>query len=138
MTDLRTINVDQFVPCAPAVVWRALTEPSLMERWWAPSDIAPVVGRAFTITFPDWGVQQCTVTAVEQPHTLCYTFAEGVLDSTITWFLSPEGAGTQLFLAHGGLDVGSPVGATAFKGMAAGWPGVLAHLTKVLAAGIDG
>lgn len=134
MSDLKSITVDQFLPHPPAAVWRALTEPDLLEQWWAPSDIAPVVGRPFTITFPDWGVQRCTVTAVDEPRTLSYTFSEGILNSTITWSLEPEGAGTRLFLEHAGFDVDTPIGKTGFGGMSAGWPGVVARLGDVLAA----
>ncbi|WP_062465283.1 SRPBCC family protein [Demequina soli] len=134
MSTLKTIEVDQFLAHPPAVVWRALTDPALLESWWAPSDIVPEVGRAFTITFPDWGVQRCTVTAVDEPRTLAYTFSEGLLDSTITWTLVPEGAGTRLLLAHAGFDVDTPIGLTGFTGMGHGWPLVVAHLGTVLDA----
>lgn len=132
MTDLRTIDVDRFLPHPPAAVWRALTEPALVERWWGISDIVPVVGRSFTMTFPGWGAQRCTVIAADEPHVLSYTFGEGVLDSTITWTLEPEGTGTRLFLAHAGFDVDTPIGTTGFTGMGAGWPGVVARIDGVL------
>lgn len=137
MSDLTSITVDQFLPHPPAVVWRSLTEPELLAKWWAPSDIAPVVGRAFTITFPDWGAQRCTVTAVDEPRSLAYTFSEGVLNSTITWTLEPEGTGTRLLLEHAGFDVDTPIGRTGFTGMSAGWPGVVARLGDELTARLE-
>lgn len=31
-----TISVDQFIAAPPAKVWRALTEPERLARWWVP------------------------------------------------------------------------------------------------------
>lgn len=45
MTDIRTaVELDQFIAASPAVVWRGLTEPDLLARWWAPGDIAATAG----------------------------------------------------------------------------------------------
>lgn len=132
MTDERTIEVDQFLTHSPHTVWRALTEPELLARWWAPGDIAPVVGHAFTLDMGGFGKQPCTVTRVEPERLIAFTFAEGSLDSTLTWTIEPEGTGTRLFLAHSGLDVDSPLGQQAYKGMGSGWPGVLANMESAL------
>lgn len=132
MTDERTIEVDQFLSHSPATVWRALTEPDVMARWWAAGDIAPVVGHSFTLDMGGFGKQSCTVTRVDPQRLLAYTFSEGTLDSTLTWTLMPEGTGTRLFLAHSGLDVDSPLGRQAFKGMGSGWPGILAGMEQAL------
>ncbi|MCL2516114.1 MAG: SRPBCC domain-containing protein [Microbacteriaceae bacterium] len=134
MSTLQTVSVDRFLTHSPETVWRALTEPALLAQWWAPNDIAPEVGREFTITFPDWGVQRCRVTAVDEPKFLAYTFSEGMLDSTITWTLVPEGDGTRLFLEHAGFDTDTPIGRRGFEGMSAGWPGVLARIDAALRA----
>lgn len=133
MTDERTIDVDQFVNHSPQTVWRALTEPELLAQWWAPGDIAPVVGHAFTLDMGGFGQQPCTVTRVELRRLIAFTFAEGSLDSRLTFTLEPEGTGTHVFLAHSGLDVDSPLGLQAYKGMGAGWPGVLARMEPALA-----
>ncbi|MCM1012209.1 MULTISPECIES: SRPBCC domain-containing protein [unclassified Brevibacterium] len=132
MTDERTIEVDQFLTHPPHTVWRALTEPELLARWWAPGDIAPVVGHAFTLDMGGFGEQPCTVTRVEPERLIAFTFAEGSLDSTLTWTIEPEGTGTRLFLAHSGLDVDSPLGQQAYKGMGSGWPGILATMESAL------
>ena len=39
------------------LVWRALTEPELLARWWAEGDIKPVVGHRFTLDMGKWGRQ---------------------------------------------------------------------------------
>ena len=72
------------------------------------------------------------MTEVDEPRTLAYTFAEGVLDSTLTWTLVPEGTGTRLFLEHAGFDLDTPLGRTGFEGMGAGWPGVVARIGDLL------
>ncbi|GAA1080695.1 MULTISPECIES: SRPBCC domain-containing protein [Kitasatospora] len=133
MTDSDTIHCDRFLPHPPAAVWRALTDPELHARWWAAGDVRPVVGHRFSLDMGPWGSQPCEVTAVEEERLLRYTFAEGSLDTTVTWRLVPEGRGTRLFLEHAGFDLDSPMGRTALDGMGKGWPGVLARLDTVLA-----
>jgi uncharacterized protein YndB with AHSA1/START domain len=128
-----TIECDEFLAHPPAAVWKALTQPDLMERWWVPGDIQPVVGHRFTLDMGSWGTQQCEVTAVEPERVLQYTFAETVLDTTITWRLVPEGSGTRLFLEHAGFDLDTPMGRQAYNGMGSGWPGVQARIATVLA-----
>jgi len=51
-TTTETITVDQFVPRRPELVWAALTTPEQLARWWAPGDIAPVVGHHFVLAMP--------------------------------------------------------------------------------------
>ncbi|AGZ45973.1 SRPBCC family protein [Actinoplanes friuliensis] len=126
MTD---IEIDQFIAREPAAVWRALTEPELLARWWATGDIKPVVGHRFTLDMGSWGQQPCEVLEVEEGRLLSFTFAEGSLDTTITWRLEPEGAGTRLFLRHAGFAADSP----ALKGMGNGWPALIRRIEPALA-----
>ncbi|MET0491915.1 MAG: SRPBCC domain-containing protein [Actinoplanes sp.] len=125
MTD---IELDQFIAREPAAVWRALTEPELLARWWAEGDIKPIVGHRFTLDMGAWGQQPCTVLEVDPGRLLSYTFAEGSQDTTITWRLEPEGTGTRLFLVHAGFVEGSP----SFKGMSNGWPSILTRIEPAL------
>ncbi|WP_405406968.1 SRPBCC domain-containing protein [Streptomyces sp. NBC_01104] len=132
MTRIDTVTCERFLPHSPAAVWRALTDPELHARWWAAGDIKPVVGHRFTLDMGNFGEQPCEVTAVEDERILAYRFAEGTLDTTITWTLHPQGDGTRLVLTHAGFDLDSPMGRQAFEGMGKGWPGVLGRLEKVL------
>lgn len=125
-----TIECDEFVPHPPAAVWRALTEPALLARWWAPGDIEPVVGHRFELDMGPWGRQACRVLEVEPERLVSYTFGEGSLDSIVTWRLVPEGNGTRVLLVHEGLDLDSPLGRQAHDGMGKGWPTVLARLAR--------
>lgn len=134
MTETRVITCDQFLRHPPAEVWRALTEPGLLARWWVPGDIRPVVGHRFTLDMGKWGEQPCEVVAVELGELIAYTFGTGTLDTTITWRLVPEGTGTRLFLEHSGFDLDMPLGRLAYDGMGAGWPDVLDRIDGSLAA----
>lgn len=132
------IRVERRYPHPPAAVWAALTTPDLLARWWAPGDIAPVVGHRFTMDMAGWGQQQCEVLAVEPGRSLTFAFAEGVLDTTVTWTLEAVDGGTLLTLEHAGFRLDTPLGAQALKGMGGGWPGVLGRLETVLAEDAPG
>ncbi|MFJ9823234.1 SRPBCC domain-containing protein [Streptomyces sp. NPDC101160] len=127
-----TIRLARFLPHPPAAVWAALTDPELHARWWAAGDVKPVVGHRFTLDMGNFGSQPCEVTEAVPERLLAYRFAEGSLDTTITWCLEPEGRGTRLFLTHAGFDLDSPLGRQAFEGMGHGWPHVLDRLGALL------
>ena len=133
MTENNTITCEKFLPHPPAAVWKALTDPDLHARWWAAGDIKPVVGHRFTLDMGTFGSQPCEVTEVDDQRLLAYRFAEGSLDTTITWTLHPEGEGTRLILTHAGFDLDSPIGRQAYDGMSKGWPHLLNRLDSTLA-----
>lgn len=128
------IHAEQFYPHPPPAVWRALTDPALVARWWAAGDIRAVVGHRFDLDMGQWGKQACEVIAVQPERLLRFRFATGVLDTIITWELLPEGLGTRLKLTHEGFNLDSPMGRSALEGMKLGWPNVLARLGSVLSA----
>ncbi|RZL80563.1 MAG: SRPBCC domain-containing protein [Rhodococcus sp. (in: high G+C Gram-positive bacteria)] len=133
MTDRTTtmISVDQFIAAPPATVWRALTEPELLARWWAAGDIAATVGHKFHLDMPGWGSVPCEVVEVEPERRLVYTFTE---NWTLTWNVVPEGAGTRLFLEHSGFDLDDKRSRDAFERMGPGWRDtVLPRLASVAA-----
>ncbi|MFF9395988.1 SRPBCC family protein [Streptomyces griseoluteus] len=133
MIENNTITCEKFLPHPPAAVWKALTDPDLHARWWAAGDIKPVAGHRFTLDMGTFGSQPCEVTEVDDQRLLAYRFAEGSLDTTITWTLHPEGEGTRLVLTHAGFDLDSPIGRQAHDGMSKGWPHVLNRLESTLA-----
>jgi uncharacterized protein YndB with AHSA1/START domain len=132
MTENNTITCEKFLSHPPADVWKALTDPDMHARWWAAGDIKPVEGHRFALDMGNFGSQQCEVTKVDDQRLLAYRFAEGSLDTTVTWTLHPEGKGTRLVLTHAGFDLDSPMGRQAYEGMGHGWPGVLNKLESVL------
>ncbi|MCL2463868.1 MAG: SRPBCC domain-containing protein [Micrococcales bacterium] len=133
MSQFATITCDALLTHAPDDVWRALTDPELIRRWWgATGDLRPVVGHRFTLDMGGWGAQQCEVTAVEPGELLAFTFGEGGVGTTVTWRLAPEGDGTRLFLEHAGWDLDTELGRNGHRGMGAGWPHVLPRVDAAL------
>jgi uncharacterized protein YndB with AHSA1/START domain len=137
MTDLRTIEVDQFLAHPPERVWRALTDPVLLGRWLMPNDFEPRVGHHFHFDAGPFGQPECEVLAIEEGRLLRISWRNGSLDSTVTWRLVPEGAGTRLLLEHSGFDVEDGFQAAAFGAMGGGWGGGLAQALADLLDSLD-
>lgn len=128
MTEENVIHLTRYFPHSPAKIWVVLTEPEHIAKWWVTGDIRPVAGHRFTLDMGAWGQQACEVLAVEFEKMISYSFAQGALNTTITWRLAAEGNGTRLSLEHKGFDLSSPPGRRAFDGMKNGWPAVLARI----------
>ena len=128
--ETQTISVDQFIAAPPAKVWHALTDPEPLAHWWAPGDIAPVVGHRFELEMPGWGAAECEVLEVDEPLLFVYSFTA---NWTLTWRLVPEGRGTRLLLEHSGFDLDDHRMRDAFERMGPGWRDtVLPRLAEML------
>ena len=127
------IRLERRLPHPATAVWAALTTPELLARWWAPGDIAPIVGHRFVMDMGAWGQQQCEVLDVKPGELIRFLFSEGQLDTTVTWRLEAVEDGTVLHLEHAGFNLDTPMGQQAFQGMGSGWPGLLSRIEKVLA-----
>jgi|SRR5580658_5689998 uncharacterized protein YndB with AHSA1/START domain len=132
MRSSEVIRLEHFYLHPPSAIWKALTDPTLHARWWAAGDVRPIVGHKFELDMGKWGKQHCEVLEVEPERLLKYLFAAGVLDTTITWRLIPDGPGTRLAVTHQGFNLDTPMGRQAFAGMKAGWLTVLARLETIL------
>jgi uncharacterized protein YndB with AHSA1/START domain len=140
----RDIVVEGVLPHAPEIVWQALTSAELIGRWLMPNDFAPEVGRSFTFrTRPmgNWdGVVHCEVMDVVPPRRLVYSWKGGsrdnakygsVLDTVVTWTLTPVVGGTHLRMVHAGFR--SPDNDFAFDAMSSGWGRILQSIPRVIA-----
>ena len=82
-------------------VWAALTSPEALSAWLMPTDFAPEVGRAFT--FRTWpapgfdGVVRCRVLELDPPTRMVWSWEGGPIDTTVTFTLTPLGAGRTRF-----------------------------------------
>jgi uncharacterized protein YndB with AHSA1/START domain len=131
MSQPAVIRCERRLKQSPAAVWKALTTPELMAKWWAPADIRAEVGHRFSIDMGKWGVEPSEVVEVEVEKRLVFRF---VLDTTVAWDLTPEGEGTLLTMTHTGLDLDSPIARQAYEGMSKGWPVILEKLGTFLSA----
>lgn len=122
---------------APQKLWRALTQPHLIEAWLMKNDFVPTVGHAFKLR-GDWGgLLDCEVLEIEPEARLSYTWNYAsddpalALNSVVTFTLTPTGAGTHLRMEQAGFR---PTQKQAYGGARFGWQSFLAKLDDVLVA----
>jgi uncharacterized protein YndB with AHSA1/START domain len=130
----RAVVVEREVPFPPERIWRALTQPHLIEEWLMKNDFKPVVDHRFNLRKnpqPDVSiVVDCQVLAVEPHKTLSYTWAAYGLESVVTWTLTPTRTGTLLRMEQSGFR---PDQTQPYHGARYGWPQYFAALEQVLA-----
>jgi uncharacterized protein YndB with AHSA1/START domain len=134
-TDTLSVIVERDIPFSPEKIWRALTEPQLIQEWLMKNDFQPVVGHRFNLR-DDWGTLDCEVRAVEPNKKLTYAWDFNNDDpalnvkSVVTFTLTPTSTGTHLRVEQAGFR---PDQKQAYKGAQWGWPKFLDALEKVLA-----
>ena len=127
-TETRSVVVEREFLHSPEKLWRALTQPHLIEEWLMKNDFKPVVDHRFNLR-ADWGVVDCQVQAVEPNKTLSYTWAAYGLESVVTWTLTPTGTGTHLRMEQSGFR---PDQKQAFGGAKHGWQKFFENLDRVV------
>ena len=136
MNEIRTVVVERDIPHPREKIWRALTQPHLVEEWLMKNDFQAVVGHRFNLRGEWGGVLDCEVLAVEPNRRLTYTWnfahedAAFDLKSVVTFILTPTTTGTQLRMEQSGFR---PEQRQALGGAKAGWQQFLANLEQVLA-----
>ncbi|HEV2675133.1 MAG TPA: SRPBCC domain-containing protein [Aliidongia sp.] len=126
--ETRSVVVEREIPYPPEKIWRALTQPHLIEEWLMKSDFKPVTGHRFDFR-AGWGSVDCRVLAVEPNKTLSYTWDAQGLESVVTWTLTPSSAGTRLRMEQSGFR---PDQQRAYQGAKIGWQQFLAALEQML------
>ena len=134
-TEALSVVVEREMPHPPEKIWRALTQPHLIEEWLMKNEFQPVVGHRFNLR-ADWGVLDCEVLAVEPNKKLSYTWhsadddAANGLKSVVTWILTPTSTGTHLRMEQSGFRPDQP---RYYQGAKYGWQRFFAALEQVLA-----
>ena len=137
-TETRSVVVEREFAFPPEKLWRALTQPHLIEEWLMKNDFKPAVDHRFNLR-ADWGAVDCQVLTVEPNRTLSYTWNvtrdddPGGLKSVVTWTLTPTKGGTLVRMEQSGFR---PEDERFYQGASYGWQKMIASLDWV-AAGLD-
>ncbi|HEX5377212.1 MAG TPA: SRPBCC domain-containing protein [Phenylobacterium sp.] len=133
-TGTRSVVVEREIPHPPERLWRALTQPHLIEEWLMKNDFEPVMGHRFNLRGEWGGVLDCEILAVEPNRTLSYSWdfehedPAFNLRSVVTFTLTPTSAGTHLRMEQSGFG---PDQKQAFGGAMVGWRKFLENLEQV-------
>jgi uncharacterized protein YndB with AHSA1/START domain len=127
-TKTRSVIVEREISHPPEKIWRALTQPHLIEEWLMKNDFKPAVDHRFALR-ADWGSVDCRVLAVEPQKTLSYTWVAMGLETIVTWTLTPTDKGTHLRVEQSGFTPGH---AQAYGGAKLGWQNFLGRLEQTL------
>ena len=130
---IRTVVIEREVAHPPEKIWRALTQPHLIEEWLMKTDFKPVKGQKFTFNrrpTPDINVVvDCEVLDVEPNRTLSYSWEAFGLESVVTFTLEPTQSGTIIRMEQTGFCPDQDV---AYKGARASWKQFAARLDQLL------
>ncbi|MGB3447131.1 MAG: SRPBCC domain-containing protein [Xanthobacteraceae bacterium] len=124
-----SVVIERDMPHPPEKVWRALTQPHLIDEWLMKTDFKPTVDHRFTLR-ADWGTVECQVTAIDPNKSLSYRWDALGIETVVTWTLTPTPAGTHLRMEQTGFR---PDQQQAYQGAKFGWPKFFANLEQVLA-----
>jgi uncharacterized protein YndB with AHSA1/START domain len=129
-----SVVVEREMPWPPAKVWKALTQPHLIQEWLMKTDFEPAAGRAFQFV-ADWGSVDCQVLEIEPPRTLTYSWTAFQVRTVVSWTLTPTDTGTHLRVEQAGF-LAAPEYSRFVQGAQHGWTGFLAKLEEVLSGDI--
>jgi uncharacterized protein YndB with AHSA1/START domain len=137
-TETLSVIVEREIAFPPEKVWRALTQPHLIEEWLMKNDFKPVVGHRFNLRAdpqPGWnGIVDCEVLVVEPNKTLSYTWSSGdaglAIKSVVTLSLTPKGSATLLRMEQTGFR---PDQKQNYQGAKYGWQHFIGKLEQILA-----
>ncbi len=135
MSETKSVVVEREFPHPPDRLWRALTQPHLIEEWLMKNDFAPNVGHRFQLKGEWGGALDCEVKAIETGRSLSYSWDFNhddpayALTSIVTFTLTPTATGTHLRMEQAGFRPGQK---QAYGGAHAGWKAFFGKLEQVL------
>jgi len=132
--ETRSVIVEREIAYPAEKIWRALTQPLLIEEWLMKNDFKPVEGHKFKLrrdSQADIGViVDCEILSVKPNRTLSYKWSAYGVETIVTFTITPTTAGTHLRVEQSGFQSDQR---RAYNGARASWPQFLAALEKLLA-----
>lgn len=104
-TQTQSVVVERDLEFPPEKVWRALTQPHLIEEWLMKNDFKADEGQTFTMS-GDWGSVDCKVLKNDPGKALTYSWVGMGIDTVVTWELTPTATGTRLRMVQSGFTAG--------------------------------
>jgi len=128
-----------YIAATPAVVWDALTNPEVTQRYWFGTRIESDWKVGSTILYVVNGkvTDEHTVLAVDPQHTLVHSFHpvfgefEAEPPSRVTFTIEQSGDVVRVTTVHDEFPPDSAV----FKACSSGWPMILNNLKTLLETG---
>jgi uncharacterized protein YndB with AHSA1/START domain len=126
------LTYERLLRQSPARVWAALTDPAILTRWMANSDVELRIGGKFVIYFFDGKeTMSGVIRALERERLIEYTWIEdNSPPSLVRWTIKPVGDGSRLTLTHT-LPPGTEHAVVSELG--GGWHAILDNLDPALA-----
>lgn len=125
----RSVVIERQLAHPPQKIWRALSQPHLIQEWLMKNDFEATVGHRFKCT-ADWGSVDCEVLDMEPNKSLSYTWCAFGVTTVVTWTLTPTAGGTLLRMEQSGFAQSQR---QAYEGAKLGWAGFLGKLEQLLA-----
>lgn len=138
--DPSRVELGRFYPQPPEVVWRALTDSTVVEQWLLPSIgfEGAEVGTHFLFTVPTNPPPEiaCEVLAATPGEAMAWSWMDmrgpQPVRWEVTWALQPQGRGTRLLLTTSGFDMEDKRQRMQRNNVERGWRQVLTKLGDVL------
>ena len=129
-TETRSVVVEREIAYPPEKIWRALTQPHLIEEWLMKNDFKPAMGHRFNLR-GDWGcVSIARCWRIEPNKTLSYTWDADGLEERRHLDAHADAHGNPSAHGASGLPAGSAAG---LSGRQYGWQKFFANLEQVVA-----
>jgi uncharacterized protein YndB with AHSA1/START domain len=137
----RTIKQTYFYEASPEDVFKALTEPRELTKWFLKSaKIKPVEGSTYTFAWEGYDLQTGKVVRVVPDRLLVLTWPNSVRGKTLLtdarFTLKKKGTGTLLTVKHTGFKEGDDW-VWLYGAVQSGWAYFLTNLKSVLTQGKD-
>lgn len=104
---IEKIELEATYPHPPEAVWKAVTDPRALARWFMPTDMRPMEGLRFRFKKPDGEIVWAKVTEVDEGRMLSFTFRdeENGGESLVVWKIDPVDSGTRFSVRHESLEL---------------------------------